>query len=153
MEVDWWTIGTLLYEMLAGLPPFYDEDTQEMYQKIIHMPLTFTEEIKPTARTLIAGLLQRDPEKRLGRKGVHEIKNHPFFAELNWEDLQAKRIKPAWKPKLSGALDTSNFDAEFTALAIDETMKRDPGALKTASDSVQKHFVGFTYVGSADIAK
>jgi serine/threonine protein kinase len=47
MEVDWWTIGTLLYEMLTGLPPFYDENTQEMYQKILYEPLTFAPEVPP----------------------------------------------------------------------------------------------------------
>ena len=42
-QVDWWTIGTLLFEMLTGLPPFYDEDMQDMYQKILHKPLEFDE--------------------------------------------------------------------------------------------------------------
>jgi serum/glucocorticoid-regulated kinase 2 len=47
MEVDWWTVGTLLYEMLTGLPPFYDENTQLMYQKILFDQLKFTEECTP----------------------------------------------------------------------------------------------------------
>lgn len=47
MEVDWWTIGTLLYEMITGLPPFYDENVQEMYQKILYAPLTFPPEVSP----------------------------------------------------------------------------------------------------------
>jgi serum/glucocorticoid-regulated kinase 2 len=45
MEVDWWTVGTLLFEMLTGLPPFYDEDTQEMYRKILFSPLTFPDDV------------------------------------------------------------------------------------------------------------
>ena len=51
-EVDWWTIGTLLFEMLSGLPPFYDDDTQEMYRNILFKPLEFTEEIKPVVRSV-----------------------------------------------------------------------------------------------------
>ncbi len=47
LEVDWWTIGTLLFEMLTGLPPFYDENVQEMYQKILHQPLAFPPEVCP----------------------------------------------------------------------------------------------------------
>ena len=52
MEVDWWTIGTLLYEMLTGLPPFYDENVQEMYQKILYQPLTFPPEVLPAVRAV-----------------------------------------------------------------------------------------------------
>ena len=50
MEVDWWTIGTLLYEMITGLPPFYDENVQEMYQKILYQTLTFPPEVSPAVR-------------------------------------------------------------------------------------------------------
>ena len=53
MEVDWWTIGTLLYEMLTGLPPFYDENVQEMYQKILFQPLTFPPEVSAAVWMLL----------------------------------------------------------------------------------------------------
>jgi serum/glucocorticoid-regulated kinase 2 len=85
MEVDWWTIGTLIFEMLAGLPPFYDENVQLMYQKILYQPLEFPEEMSSTARSIITGLLVRDPAKRLGHGSVEEIKQHAFFKGLNWE--------------------------------------------------------------------
>jgi len=39
--VDWWTLGVLLYEMVTGLPPFYDENTNDMYKKILHQELNF----------------------------------------------------------------------------------------------------------------
>lgn len=39
--VDWWSLGTLLYEMLCGLPPYYDTNVQRMYHKILHAPLKF----------------------------------------------------------------------------------------------------------------
>ena len=54
--VDWWTLGVLLFEMLTGLPPFYDENTNEMYRKILHDELRFPEEVGNEARSLLSGV-------------------------------------------------------------------------------------------------
>lgn len=74
--VDWWTLGVLLYEMLTGLPPFYDENTNEMYRKILAEPLHFPgpEIVPPAARDLLTKLLDRDAARRLGTNGASEIK-------------------------------------------------------------------------------
>lgn len=74
--VDWWTLGVLLYEMLTGLPPFYDENTNEMYRKILSEPLHFPgpEIVPPAARDLLSKLLDRDANRRLGVNGASEIK-------------------------------------------------------------------------------
>jgi serum/glucocorticoid-regulated kinase 2 len=74
--VDWWTLGVLLYEMLTGLPPFYDENTNEMYRKILSEPLHFPgpEIVPPAARDLLSKLLDRDATRRLGTNGAAEIK-------------------------------------------------------------------------------
>ena len=74
--VDWWTLGVLLYEMLTGLPPFYDENTNEMYRKILAEPLHFPgpEVVPPAARDLLQKLLDRDATRRLGTNGASEIK-------------------------------------------------------------------------------
>ena len=83
--VDWWTLGVLLYEMMTGLPPFYDENVNTMYQRILSDPLQFPADISPEAKSVMTGLLQRDPARRLGANGGEEIKRHPFFAKyVDW---------------------------------------------------------------------
>ena len=84
---------------LTGLPPFYDENTNDMYRKILSDPLRFPEEVGSEARSLLTALLNRDPAKRLGVNGAHEIKNHPFFARhLDFYKLWQKKIQPPFKP-------------------------------------------------------
>lgn len=54
--VDWWTLGVLLYEMMTGLPPFYDENTNEMYRKILQDELRFPDDMSPDAQSLLRGV-------------------------------------------------------------------------------------------------
>lgn len=74
--VDWWSFGTLLFEMMVGLPPFYSKEIQDMYQKILHADLEIPNFISIEGQDLLARLLERDPRKRLGcgTKGSSEIK-------------------------------------------------------------------------------
>lgn len=81
------------------MPPFYDENTNEMYRKILQDPLRFPEEVHSDARSLLVGLLNRDPAQRLGVNGASEIRNHPFFARhIDWKKLMGKKIQPPFKP-------------------------------------------------------
>jgi serum/glucocorticoid-regulated kinase 2 len=100
--VDWWTLGVLLYEMLTGLPPFYDENTNEMYRKILSEPLHFPgpEIVPPTAKDILTKLLNRNPEQRLGANGASEIKAHPFFDNIDWRKLLQRKYEPAFKPNV-----------------------------------------------------
>ncbi len=56
--MDWWAFGVLIYEMLAGYPPFYEEDTAQTYQRILHGRFTFPNDFPVTARDLVRKLLQ-----------------------------------------------------------------------------------------------
>jgi serum/glucocorticoid-regulated kinase 2 len=101
--VDWWTLGILLFEMLTGLPPFYSEDQNEMYQRILEEDLTFPMFVAPLARDILTKLLEKDPRKRLGVNGAQEIKDHDFFHDIDWIKLMQKRLKPPTKPKVVSA--------------------------------------------------
>lgn len=108
----------------TGLPPFYDENVNTMYQRILTDPLNFPLDMPPEAKSVMTGLLQRDPAKRLGSNGGEEIKRHPFFAKyIDWNRyarffsscslssieclrsfpscrLLAKKIQPPFKPSV-----------------------------------------------------
>ncbi|KAK6337710.1 hypothetical protein TWF696_001193 [Orbilia brochopaga] len=144
--VDWWTLGVLLYEMLTGLPPFYDENTNEMYRKILQDPLVFPgpEIVPQDARDLLEKLLNRDPTKRLGANGAAEIKNHKFFDSIDWKRLVQKKIQPTFKPAVENALDTTNFSQEFTGEAPADSVIEGDARL---SDSDQILFEGWSWRG------
>ncbi|KAF2797565.1 kinase-like protein [Melanomma pulvis-pyrius CBS 109.77] len=117
--VHWWTLGVLLYKMLTGLPPYYDENANEMYRKILHEPLHFHDNrpglVLPVARDLIARLLDRNPKRRLGVNGTAEIKAHDFFHSIDWRKLLDRKYEPSFKPNVTDARDTANFDGKFSS--------------------------------------
>lgn len=149
LEVDWWTLGALLFEMLTGLPPFYDTEVQTMYHRILHQPLN-TAGLSPPAQLLLQGLLQRDPEQRLGKHSARDIYTHPFFAGLNWQDLYNKKIHMRWLPRITDPTDTSNFDAEFTQMTPRDS-RPSPSAMVNLTQSLQAQFDGFTFVDEREL--
>jgi serine/threonine protein kinase len=116
LAVDWWSLGTLIYEMLTGLPPFYSQNINLMYQKILNGELRFPSFISAEAQSLLEGLLTRDPEKRLGSgsEGTNEVKRHSFFKDIDWSKLEKKEIEAPFKPKVKDVLDVSQIDTVFT---------------------------------------
>lgn len=89
--------------MLVGLPPFYDENTDEMYRKILTESVHFPgpEVVPPAARDLLTRLLDKNAENRLGFKGgAAEIKMHYFFTGIDWRKLLERKYEPSFKPNV-----------------------------------------------------
>ena len=92
--VDWWTLGILIYEMLASFPPFYDEDPMKTYANIMHGQLAFPVHFSKPAVDLIRRLLHHKPTKRLGvlKGGAKTVKEHVWYKGFDWNAFLDKKI-------------------------------------------------------------
>lgn len=114
-SVDWYALGVLMFEMLAGYPPFFTEDSNPMrlYEKIIAGRIRYPAYFAPEAKDLLKSLLTPDITKRFGNlaNGSRDIFGHVWFQEVDWERLYRKEIPAPYVPKVEGDWDASNFDA------------------------------------------
>lgn len=89
-EVDWWSIGVILFEMLIGYPPFFSESASDTCKKILSWKnnLSFPDKTKISEEAYdIIKRLIIDVDKRLGYNGSEDIKKHPFFKKINWDNI------------------------------------------------------------------
>jgi len=141
--VDWWAFGVLIYEMLLGQSPFRGDDEDEIFDAILEDEILYPINMSRDSVSILQRLLTRDPERRLGSgKGdAEEIKRHPFFKGVNWDDMLAKKVPPPYYPTISSRTDTSNFDKEFTS----EIPTLTPINSRLGANS-QEEFREFSYV-------
>lgn len=151
--VDWWCLGSVLYEMLYGLPPFYSRDTHEMYENILHKELPMRPGISTAAWSILQALLEKDNRRRLGcRDDFTEIKEHAFFSCINWDDLVQKKIPPPFNPSVESQYDISNFDPEFTEESVPNSVcfSNDHSILNASVMEADDAFLGFSYAPPSD---
>ncbi|CAN1183074.1 Serine/threonine-protein kinase AtPK2/AtPK19 [Linum perenne] len=139
-DADWWSVGILLYEMLAGQPPYTHQNRKKLQEKIIKEKIKLPPLVSSDGHSLLKGLLQKDPSKRLGNGpgGGNDIKHHKWFKSINWKKLEARELQPKFVPVVSGKECTSNFDKCWTTMPADDS----PASTPTAGE----HFQGYTYV-------
>eukprot|EP00935_MAST-01C_sp_MAST-1C-sp1_P000931 g931.t1 len=128
--VDWWALGVIFFEMLTGFPPFYHQNTQRMFKFILTSRVRFPPYLKSeSAKSLVAALLAKKVEDRLGCSAADaaEIREHPFFSGLSFEQVLAKQIAPEFVPS-SGAVygATRNFSTEFTRMKPEDSITVPP---------------------------
>lgn len=153
-SVDWWALGVLLYEMLAGHSPFDimgtsenpDENTEDfLFQAILEKTIRIPRSISVKAQSVLKGFLNKNPVERLGchpTTGFSDIMSHAFFKSINWEQLEGKQVMPPYKPKLGTERDFEHFDPQFTS----EPVQLTPDDTRLISKIDQSEFEGFEYV-------
>ena len=144
-SVDWWSLGCLMYEMLDGRPLFnygkdkFKPDPNEYKKKIVY-PNNFSDE----AKDLIKQLLNLDPNKRLGSgpNGFENLKSHKYFEDIDWDDLENKKVDAPFVPKIDGPLDLKYFDKAFT----DEVnITKEYDELNITNKTID-NYINFTYM-------
>ena len=111
IEVDWWSLGVLAYELLFGTTPFHAQNRARLFKNILEEAPSFPQSTPADVQEMIMQLLSKDPRKR---PKLPEIRNMKFFSELNFEDVVAKRVCPLFVPAIGAKVDLSNFDRDFT---------------------------------------
>ncbi|CDW54717.1 Protein kinase C-like 1B [Trichuris trichiura] len=137
--VDWWALGVLMYEMMVGQPPFEADNEEDLFEAILHDEVLYPVWLSKEAVSILKGFMTKNHLKRLGCVatvgGEDAVRAHPFFKEIDWESLEAKKVKAPFKPKLvsrhkvpparrivpcdffplqKSRKDVANFDSDFT---------------------------------------
>ncbi|GFY95732.1 serine/threonine protein kinase 2 [Actinidia rufa] len=141
---DWWSVGILLFEMLTSKPPFIGGNRGRVQEKIIKDKIKLPAYLSSDAHSLLKGLLQKDPSRRLGSgpKGSDEVKHHKWFKSINWKKLEAREIHPNFQPEVAGNHCIANFDKCWTDMPLQDS----PASSPTTNGNM---FQGFTYVRPA----
>ncbi|KAF7846378.1 hypothetical protein BT93_L4483 [Corymbia citriodora subsp. variegata] len=127
-SVDMWALGCVLYTLLCGFPPFYDESIQVLTEKVARGQYTFLspwwDEISKSAQDLVSHLLTVDPEKRYT---IQQFLNHPWIRESDEETHAAADAPPLATP-LTARGGFTEFEAPPTPGARRADF-RSPGAV------------------------
>ncbi|XP_033735164.1 calcium-independent protein kinase C-like [Pecten maximus] len=146
-SVDWWALGVLMYEMMAGQPPFEADNEEDLFESILHDDVLYPVWLSKEAVTILKGFMTKNPAKRLGcvrsQGGEKAILVHPFFLDkIDWEGLEQRKVKPPFRPKIKSKTDANNFDKDFTSEEPALTPV-DPSVVKAIN---QEEFRGFSFI-------
>eukprot|EP01104_Vermistella_antarctica_P008113 TRINITY_DN2029_c0_g1_i1.p1 TRINITY_DN2029_c0_g1~~TRINITY_DN2029_c0_g1_i1.p1 ORF type:complete len:513 (+),score=151.78 TRINITY_DN2029_c0_g1_i1:170-1708(+) len=148
-ECDWWSVGVIMFEMLVGYPPFCSETPTETYRKIMNwreaIRIPPDADLSDEATDLIMRLLS-DQSERIGRNGVEDIKAHPFFKGVDWNDIRL--CKAPFVPVLNFPTDTSYFEEyeeEDSDEDDEEVTENDEVDSLSRYRQTDIRFIGYTY--------
>ncbi|KAG5181365.1 cGMP-dependent protein kinase [Tribonema minus] len=122
--VDYWALGVLMFEMVAGTPPFYADDPMATYEKILGNNLHIPDYFSKNLRDILHKLLKSNKTKRLGktRGGAGAVMKHKWYSGFNWDALMAKELTPPIQPDIKDPLDPANYDPGMANLEDPEAV-------------------------------
>jgi len=129
---DIWSVGCIIFQMLAGRPPFKAASEYLTFEEVTNIRYKFPKDFPLDAKDLITRILVKDPSKRLGAKDISELKNHAFFGSIDWKNL-GKMPPPTWKESSSNQMDVSQNI--FPTETNEETEKEKQAQTSNQSDS------------------
>eukprot|EP00340_Litonotus_pictus_P004575 CAMPEP_0170525564 /NCGR_PEP_ID=MMETSP0209-20121228/11004_1 /TAXON_ID=665100 ORGANISM="Litonotus pictus, Strain P1" /NCGR_SAMPLE_ID=MMETSP0209 /ASSEMBLY_ACC=CAM_ASM_000301 /LENGTH=425 /DNA_ID=CAMNT_0010814857 /DNA_START=1 /DNA_END=1278 /DNA_ORIENTATION=+ len=92
-SADYWSLGVLIYEMIAGIDPFAAVTDKGIQEKILRNKIDYNNYFDEDSVELVSYLLRADHEKRLGVNNIKEIMKMKFFSKINFSDIEQKKIK------------------------------------------------------------
>ena len=143
-DIDWWSVGVIFFEMLIGYAPFCSEETKEVCYKVLNwkkylkIPDDFT--LSEEAEDLINKMINNQ-EERLGKNGIEEIKAHPFFKGIDWDNI--RNTKAPFIPDIKNDYDTKYFEN----FEIEEPFYPPKKKYRKRKDI---EFLGYTYKDGID---
>jgi len=143
-SLDLWALGCIIYQMLAGKPPFRGASEFLTFQLILSRQLEFPENFPPAAKDLVDKLLVLDPLKRLGAESYEEITKHPFFEGIDWDTL-FQQTPPPLPPISSSTISLTSSSTASSSSSTTETDKQ-PLSGKNDADSDEEDFSSPTKV-------
>mmetsp|Transcript_3291 Transcript_3291/g.6805 ORF Transcript_3291/g.6805 Transcript_3291/m.6805 type:complete len:488 (+) Transcript_3291:1258-2721(+) len=140
-SADMYGLGAMMYEMLTGFPPFFSENIQELFRNIKRGNLQFTKAVKPDAQDVIRKLMNQDPSKR---PTPSMLKKHPFFRDLDWDQVYLKQIRP---PRLGPGWPQAEDEFDVVGVPLPQTPTRTIEIDADVTDT-SEHIEGFDYVSN-----
>ena len=103
-------LGVITYEFLYGVPPFHNDTPEKVFENIISCKIEWHDfvEFSPETMDFMECLICTELEKRLGYSSAQEVKDHPFFNGVDWENVMT--TEPQFVPQVTDPESTDYFD-------------------------------------------
>ena len=146
-SVDFFAVGVITYELMMGKRPYIGKNRKEIKEQMMSKQIYIDKEMLPfdwseESADFINGLLIRKDVKRLGYYNDLEIKNHPWFNDINFDELVKKNIEAPFLPKINHDNYDKKYCGEIEKIGFDTNYRYEE---YKANENYSDLFYGFTF--------